>query len=938
MKDFRQRLRALNQEVAKIYGDDGSDFIRRMEKHDNLKNDREILLNGGSVIFPQDVVGIDKSVARELKKFNAKRRFFKKKNFYFTLTPEGKAVIFAARVKDEREQLVIPEKLGKYVVGGVCELKFTDRYSTRIFNQHIRFNLEKRQNRSKKAMIGILSFSNVVGHDKLEELSLRNEGAEITVAPSVKVLHSAMLPNAKILRLPSTLTYLGLLIAPQLEKIEVYDCGEPSEECKIYSFALSLCEKLSDLTLPTGVSQPPTDTLFYNYKVSRVKVSEKTTNLSFISGCGTFKELYVNSTSLVGQSYTLKAEKAEINSEVFKHIGGEIDDLTLTGGAKKLIQAGVKVCRLTMPDSIEELGDNVLCEQKKLTGLTLPRNLRRIGNGAFKKSGLAEIHIPDGVSSIGDFAFAGCENLSKVHLPSALTVLNTNIFEGSDALRELALPDAITEIKPHLVSTKNHTLLGYNGGVASYAWYDDLRLLGAKNAVDPLLRMHITYNENTPTAAAVEAYREKMRENIQANITAIEQYLAPLDKLTVTSENIDHVTAAISYVAAVRSTGSPLLFTLTSALASFFKDVTKKTAAEADFLYCNYFFDTIKRLKSCGQKQAFDILESCRADLSSRITASLKHAMKGEKLLSKNTPKAREEALYELVRAYHIYPRNAPTVIALIHWFASDPLLYDSKAVEKLLEVLEACALDTDTDIDYMAKANELIKTVKNPKGDYFRGFLTMDEKRKLYLAEYGPVIWEQFVETTSAPKKLDYREELKVPRRLSLLIDEKFFAELRKNVKSRMVSSFGGTVEFGEQCRQEKLDAIDAAEATIFPEKRKALEERLKKRREAEEKKRREEEEKLRRTQSVYSISTSSSYDDDRYGYGKGYSSGYGSSYDSSTSLFPNTFYSYSYNNPYSPVTELEDWARAEAIGIEWDIIDRDYYLDLGIFGDHVL
>ncbi|MBR3686490.1 MAG: leucine-rich repeat protein [Clostridia bacterium] len=926
---YKQKLAEIDKKADAMYGGSSSYISQEFDEYTKLKELQAHLLDGAALHFSQNFIKLDKGAAREIKR---KRHYFKKKNFYFTLTPEGKAVIFAARVKDEREPLVIPEKLGKYTVGGICELKLSQRYPARMLRDELKISPVKRADRGGNVVLGVLSFTSLSGHEGLEETVLRDEGREITVAPTVKILNCALLPNAQTLRLPSTLTYLGYLFAPQLKKIEIYDCGEPSEICRINVRALSLCEKLADLALPTGTKNVYLSLLSYNCALQRLYIPKGVEDIPLVSGERKLKELHVLTDACPNAVPNLRAENAVINGNIIHRIEGEIDHLTLVGDSDELKQIQVKICDLTMSDSIETIKASALSGQEKLSRITLPSSLKSIGAYAFKKSGLTEIDIPDTVGYIGTLAFEGCERLKRVHLPSSLQTLQTDIFKDCTSLHELALPDGLTEIKPKLVSTKEQCYAGKKDGRSVFIILDNLRLLGVKDAIDPLLRMHITYNENTPAAAAMAAYRKKMRENIQMNIEVIEKDLGPIDKLTVTSENIDHVTAAIFYIAAVMPVGTPILLSLTSALAAFFKEATQKTDSEADFLYCNYFFDTIKSLKSYGQKQAFDILESCRADLSSRITASLKHAMKGEKLLSKNTPKAREEALPELVRAYHIYPRNAPTVIALIHWFASDPLLYDSLAISKLLKILEECSHDTEGSIDYEEKARELIKTVKSPRDTVYHGFLSRQEKRDLYFADFNASVGRAFTKMP-APTPTDEnrcRENMKKPRRLSILIDEKFFAEIREEINSRLVSSFGGTVEFGEQCRQEKLDAVDAAEATIFPEKRKALEERLKKRREAEEKKRREEAEKLRRAQSVYSASTSISYDDDRYGYGKGY--------DSSTSLFPNTFYSYSYNNPYSPVTELEDWARAEVIGIEWDIIDRDYYLDLGIFGDHVL
>lgn len=931
IRDQLKMLRELDKEIEKIYGDDGKSFMEWLKGKSELENISGSFFDGASTLFTQDFVKIDKRNARALKKIKIKRKFFKKKNFYYTLTPENKAVIFAARVKDETLPLSIPKKLGRHFVAGICELKLNDRYPKRLFSEDLKIDVSKREKRGKKAVFGIMSFPNLTGHEEMEEIIIRGEQEEITVAPTVKVLNSAFLPKARVLRLPSTILYVGPLMATCLEKIEIYDCGKDDEKCFMHPQAFSLCKELSDVTLPDSMIYKDSRHFRANTKLSRVIVPA---GVGFIpklysNDTRVLKELVVETDSLSeGELHNINAEKAVINIAVSSKFVGKIDDLTLVGNAKELKHVSASVRSLTLPDSVEIICADALRYQHELHSLILPNNVKSIGERAFEGSGIREIKIPDGVSNIEDYAFASCKNLSSASLPESLKSLNYTVFSGCTSLSKLILPDNIGEITPKLTSARMYAIVGRKDGKPERGYLDDLRPLGEKEAIDPLCQINFVYNENTPTAMAVETYLTKIKQNVEKNEETIKRYLDPVENLTVTHENIDHVTASITYLAAVRPKGYPLLLALTRALAEFFVTVTKKTGAEEDFPYCNYFFDTIKTLRTFGQKEAFDLLEPCRANLYSRIIASTKHGLKGEKLLSEDTPKSREKALYELVRAYHIYPRNAPTVIGLIHWFASDPILYNTKATEKLLKILEAYSGDNIGGVDYVKEAKELIEKVKNPKKETFDIILSKEEKRKMYFAEFNINVRQTYGERTpSIPTNEEYfRGLLKKPKRLSMRIDEEFFAEIREEVKGRAVSSFGGTVEQAENMRRERIDAIDAAEAVILPEKRAALEKRLAKRRKEEEQKRRAEEEKFRMEQNR--IYTSD-----------GYIPYNGNSYDNdSDDLFPNTFYSYSYNNPYSPITQLTDWARAEAIGIEWDIIDRDYYFDLGIFGDHSL
>ena len=201
-------------------------------------------------------LGFDKK-PMSYKKFKKswKQSFFKKKNFYYTLKDKKDAVIIAASVKDARKPLVIPARLGKHRVIGVSDIKL-DNKRYRVPKEALQISFSEHTENKKETIFGMLSFTNLRGHEALEQTVLRDEAEVITVSGTVKKLMLAMLPNARVLHLPSTLLYLGEIYAPRLERIEIYDCGNPEGECTVHNAAFSLCEKLERLSLPWGVKVP----------------------------------------------------------------------------------------------------------------------------------------------------------------------------------------------------------------------------------------------------------------------------------------------------------------------------------------------------------------------------------------------------------------------------------------------------------------------------------------------------------------------------------------------------------------------------------------------------------------------------------------------------------------------------------------------------------
>ena len=68
----------------------------------------------------------------------------------------------------------------------------------------------------------------------------------------------------------------------------------------------------------------------------------------------------------------------------------------------------------------------------RLTTLTFPNNLTRIGSKAFFCcSGLNSLSFNDGLVEIGPQAFGGCSGLTSITIPSSVTTIGDNAFDSS---------------------------------------------------------------------------------------------------------------------------------------------------------------------------------------------------------------------------------------------------------------------------------------------------------------------------------------------------------------------------------------------------------------------------------------------------------------------------------------------------------------------------
>ena len=91
------------------------------------------------------------------------------------------------------------------------------------------------------------------------------------------------------------------------------------------------------------------------------------------------------------------------------------------------------------------------------------------------KASIGEAIIGEGITSIGTWAFAGCNSLRSVSLPSTLTTIGESAFDCCFWLESIEIPDSVTTIRmsafrtsglesitiPASVTTIEHYALGY---------------------------------------------------------------------------------------------------------------------------------------------------------------------------------------------------------------------------------------------------------------------------------------------------------------------------------------------------------------------------------------------------------------------------------------------------------------------------------------------
>ena len=115
--------------------------------------------------------------------------------------------------------------------------------------------------------------------------------------------------------------------------------------------------------------------------------------------------------------------------------------------AHNLYLNGKLISDLVIPDGVKSIGNYAFSGCSGLTSITIPDSVTSIGSSAFYGcSGLTSITIPDGVTSIESSAFYGCSSLTSITIPDSVTSIESSAFSGCSSLTSITIPDSVTSI------------------------------------------------------------------------------------------------------------------------------------------------------------------------------------------------------------------------------------------------------------------------------------------------------------------------------------------------------------------------------------------------------------------------------------------------------------------------------------------------------------
>ena len=123
---------------------------------------------------------------------------------------------------------------------------------------------------------------------------------------------------------------------------------------------------------------------------------------------------------------------------------------------------------VTIPDGVTSIGNYAFSYCKSLTSVTIPESVKSIGKSAFRNcDNLTAVTIPESVKSIGDSAFYYCDSLTSVTIPNSVTSIGEEAFSHCDSLTSVTIPDSVTSIGENaFIDYPKLTIYGTEGSAA----------------------------------------------------------------------------------------------------------------------------------------------------------------------------------------------------------------------------------------------------------------------------------------------------------------------------------------------------------------------------------------------------------------------------------------------------------------------------------------
>ena len=220
----------------------------------------------------------------------------------------------------------------------------------------------------------------------------------------------------------------------------------PDSVTTIGEWAFSWCSSLTSVTIPDSVTTIGDYAFYECSSLTSVTIPDSVTTI----GEYAFRDCYDLTSVTIPDSVTTIGKAAFASCSSLAEFKGKF----ATDGGRCLIKDNTIIAyaeasgtTYTIPDSVTTIGDSAFRGCDNLTSVTIPDSVTLIGDSAFRGcDNLTSVTIPDSVTTIGKYAFYYCESLTSVTIPDSVTTIGNSAFWNCNSLTSVTIPDSVTTI------------------------------------------------------------------------------------------------------------------------------------------------------------------------------------------------------------------------------------------------------------------------------------------------------------------------------------------------------------------------------------------------------------------------------------------------------------------------------------------------------------
>ena len=257
-----------------------------------------------------------------------------------------------------------------------------------------------------------------------------------------------------------------------IESSAFYDCKFltrvtiPDSVTSIGDCAFSLCDSLTSITIPDSVEQIGTNPFTVCSALKSISVSPEHPYFATIDGVlfrKADKALISYPAGISSSTYTIPQGITAIGDSAFYYCDS-LTSVSIPDSVTSIGDLAFRFCdsltSVSIPDSVEQIGTNPFADCSALKTISVsPEHLyfATIDGVLFRKADKALISypagiksstytIPQGIASIGDYAFDSCTSLTSVSIPDSVTSIGDCAFGSCTSLTSVSIPDSVTSI------------------------------------------------------------------------------------------------------------------------------------------------------------------------------------------------------------------------------------------------------------------------------------------------------------------------------------------------------------------------------------------------------------------------------------------------------------------------------------------------------------